>query len=63
MIFAKEYAMRTFFALLVSLVLLVPYAGCSNRPDPRDREDFVDDTDPNMATEALPAPSGEPGAP
>ena len=62
MILPMESAMRTVFALLLCL-FLVPYVGCGGRPDPRDNPDFVDDTDPNMATEALPAPSGDPGAP
>ena len=62
--------MRSLFALLLLLPLLMPCVGCGGgRPDPRDRPDFVDDTDPSMAAETLNAETGpgaakgEPGAP
>ena len=52
--------MRSVFALLLCF-LLVACVGCGGKPDPRDRPDFVDDTDPSMATELLPGP-GQGGA-
>lgn len=40
--------MRRVFMLLVTLsALLWPCFGCESRPDPRDREDFVDTSDPS----------------
>ena len=62
--------MRSLFALLLLLPLLMPCLSCGGgRPDPRDRPDFVDDTDPDMAVETVDteagmgAPKDEPAAP
>ena len=54
--------------LLAASLLLVPCLGCGGgRPDPREREDFVDTTDPNVALEAMedtePGAGGASGAP
>jgi hypothetical protein len=42
---------------LLVLILLVPgclaCVGCGGQPDPRDRPDFVDTTDPNVAADML----------
>lgn len=53
--------------LLGGLLILVGVTGCSSGnkpPDPRDRPDFVDTTDPSMVSmPALPSPkNGPPGA-
>ena len=49
--------MRVVFALILSLLLL-PYAGCGGgKPDPRDRPDFVDTSDPSKVL----VPAAEPG--
>jgi hypothetical protein len=40
--------MRTLYALLTLLPLLMLFQGCGGgKPDPRDREGFVDTTDPD----------------
>lgn len=52
--------------LLGGLLILVCTAGCGeSKPDPRNRPDFVDTTDPSKVTmPALPPPGGSPpGAP
>jgi hypothetical protein len=57
--------------LLAASLLLVPCLGCGGgRPDPREREDFVDTTDPDAALQEMEetdpdagGASGAPGAP
>jgi hypothetical protein len=50
--------MRVVLALMLSLLVFLPYAGCGGgRPDPRDREDFVDTADPSKVM----VPAAEPG--
>jgi hypothetical protein len=40
--------------LLAASLLLVPCLGCGGgRPDPRDREDFVDTTDPDAVLQEM----------
>jgi hypothetical protein len=34
------------FLLVVMGFLLLPFAGCGGKPDPRDQEGFIDDPDP-----------------
>jgi hypothetical protein len=55
--------MRRILMLLFTLsALLIPCVGCGGgRPDPRDRPDFVDDTDPDVTAEML-EPTGPQGA-
>ena len=48
--------------ILLILLLCLPMCGVGcgqSKPDPRDREDFVDTTDPSMVE--LPAPAGSGG--
>lgn len=53
--------MRIFLALLL-LCFPVSFVGCSeSKPDPQDREDFVDTSDPSMVD--LPADPGVAEAP
>jgi len=55
--------MRGVFALLLCL-LLVPYVGCGGgKPDPRDRPDFVDTTDPGSVVVPSAAPGKAPAQP
>jgi hypothetical protein len=53
--------MRRALTLLVAMsALLMPCFGCESKPDPREREDFVDTTDPS-ALPALEPTTGAPG--
>jgi hypothetical protein len=57
--------------LLAASLLVVPCLGCGgDRPDPREREDFIDTTDPDAALQEMEEPgpgggepAGAPGAP
>lgn len=54
--------------LLTASLLLVPCLGCGGgRPDPRDREDFVDTTDPDAVLQEMQDTEGgggeKPGTP
>ena len=48
-------------SMLVVSLLLLPVAGCGGRPDPREREDFIDTTDPSSVVDQMDAPA--PGGP
>jgi hypothetical protein len=59
--------MRRVFMLLLTLsALLIPCFGCESKPDPREREDFVDTTDPSavggMLDDTRPGAEQGPGA-
>jgi hypothetical protein len=46
--------MRSIIALLfVVSLLLLPCAGCAGKEDPREREDFVDTTDPDAVMQSM----------
>ena len=46
--FSGGISMRRIFAWLLLLPLMFPLMGCgSSTPDPREREDFVDTSDPS----------------
>jgi hypothetical protein len=51
--------MRCVFSLLLLLPLLLPCLGCgSGKPDPREREGFVDTTDPDAIMIEMGGPAG-----
>jgi hypothetical protein len=61
---AKKEAenMSKLVALLLLLLLMLPLAGCgSSKPDPRDRPDFVDTSDPSSIGGMAPRDTGGPG--
>jgi hypothetical protein len=45
---------RIFMLLLTFSALLMPCVGCESKPDPRDRPDFVDTSDPSKVGGMLP---------
>lgn len=55
--------MRKLFMFAILSMLLVPFVGCGGQPDPREREDFVDTTDPDAAADMLTDPSTDPKTP
>lgn len=55
---------RLLVLLLISMPMCLALAGCSSKPNPQDRPDFVDtSTNPSAAADALNAdrPPGAPG--
>jgi len=52
--------MRSLLMLMLLTVCLMPCVGCGGKPDPRDRPDFVDTTDPDVAADMLKEPAPKP---
>lgn len=55
--------MRCLYLLTLLGILFVPFVGCGGQPDPQDREDFVDTSDPNVAADMLTDPAADPKKP
>lgn len=48
-----------FLGILLLSLVAIPTAGCGGgKPDPRDNPDFVDDPNPDLATQGLDADTG-----
>jgi hypothetical protein len=53
--------MRKILLLLILLPLIIPVVGCGGgKPDPRQREDFVDTSDPSTVINTMGDPADRP---